>query len=113
MSEKKSHINIEVQLDTKNVPDKLFWTAASPEGPMRKESKAMLLSLFDKDSLETFKIDLWTKDLQVAEMDRLMYFTLKGLADTYFNATNNAELANQMRSFVQHFGEFTKILKSE
>ena len=33
----------------------------------------MLLSLFDKDDLDTLKIDLWTKDMQVMEMDRFWH----------------------------------------
>ena len=111
---KKSNITIEVSLNENNIPNKIEWTAESPEGPVRRESKAMLLSFFDKETLETFKIDLWTTEMQVAEMDRLMFHSLKSMSDAYYNATNNEELSNHMRSFVQHFGEFTGILpKSE
>lgn len=113
MSNKKSVISIEVNLDENNVPDKIEWTAASPDGPVRRESKAMLLSFFDKETLETFKIDLWTNDMQIAEMDRLMFHSLKALAEAYFSATRNEELSNHMRSFVQHFGEFTGIIPKD
>jgi len=113
MSENKSVIGIEIELDEQKVPSKIEWTAASPEGPVTRESKAMLVSFFDKESLETFKIDLWTNEMQIAEMDRMMFHTLKALADTYFNATKNEELSNQMRNFVQYFGEFTKIIPTE
>jgi gliding motility-associated protein GldC len=108
---KKSEIKIEVSLDDKNTPSQIHWEADSPNGRERRESKAMLLSLFDNDTLDTFKIDIWTKDLQVAEMDRLMYYTLQSLTNTYFTATKNEELANHMRSFVRHFGEYTKIIE--
>ncbi len=110
---KKSEIKIEVTLDENNQPEKMVWFADSSEGPQKRESKAMLLSLFDKTSLETFKIDLWTKDLQIAEMDRLMYNTLKALSETYYNATKNQALSNQMMSFVEYFGKSTTILGSE
>ena len=110
MTDKKSIISIEVSLDDHNVPSNINWTAASPEGPVTRESKAMLLSFFDKETLETFKIDLWTNEMQVAEMDRLMFHSLKALSEAYFKATNNEELSNHMRSFVQHFGEFTGII---
>ena len=113
MSEHKSNINIEVNLNAEKFPDKINWTAASADGPVTRESKAMLLSFFDKESMETFKIDLWTKEMQVAEMDRFMFHTLKALTETYYNATRNEELANHMRSFVQHFGEFTGILSKD
>ena len=110
---KTSEINISITLDEKKLPEKISWSAETPDGKQMRESKAMLLSLFDKESLETFKIDLWTKDMQIAEMDRLMYNTLKALTETYYNATSNQELANQMRSFVEHFGKVTNINPQE
>ncbi|MGA0232405.1 MAG: gliding motility protein GldC [Saprospiraceae bacterium] len=113
MEEKKSVISIEVSLDEQNIPNKINWTAASPEGPVTRESKAMLLSFFDKENLETYKIDLWTTEMQIAEMDRLMFHTLKALSEAYYKSTNNEELSNHMRSFVQHFGEFTGIIPKE
>lgn len=106
-----TNINIKVELDENKTPAHIEWSADSNDGDSARSSKAMLLSFFDRESLETFKIDLWTKDLQLAEMDRLMFNTLKALADTYFNATKNEDLSNQFRSFVQHFGAQTGILK--
>ena len=70
----------------------------------------MLLSLFDRKTLETQKIDLWTHDMQVMEMDRFFYQTLRGLADTYFRATQNKDLAIEMQKFVHYFGEKTEVL---
>ena len=75
-----------------------------------EECKAMLLSLFDKDTEETLKIDLWTKDMQVVEMDRFFYHTLRAMADTYFKATQNKDLAVDMQRFVQYFGEKTETI---
>lgn len=109
----KSEIKIQIELDAQRQPKQIHWTAESQEGEQTRESKAMLLSFFDKDTLETFKIDLWTTEMQVAEMDRLMFHTLKALSDTYYNATKNDVLANQMRSFVDHFGLATKIIKED
>jgi hypothetical protein len=48
--------------------------------------------------------------MQVAEMDKFMYQTLKGLAETYFKATNNSQLSNDFMRFVQYFGEKTETL---
>jgi len=39
-----------------------------------------------------------------------MYQTLRGLADTYRNATNNSKLANDMQKFVEYFGQETEII---
>ena len=73
----------------------------------------MLLSLFDADHQETLKIDLWTTEMQVNEMDRFVYQSLRGIAETYFRATNNKDLASDMQQFVRYFGEQTEILPKE
>jgi gliding motility-associated protein GldC len=108
---KTTEIRISVGLDAENVPVSIAWTADdAPEGKEMQASKVMLLSLYDPERMDTLKIDLWTKDLQVGEMDRMMYQTLRGLTDTYFRATQNRELAVEMQQFVQYFGEKTEIL---
>ena len=74
----------------------------------------MLLSLFDRDHLDTLKIDLWTKDMQVSEMDRFFYQTFRAMCDTYYRATQNGNMANDMQRFTQYFGEKTEVIpKSE
>lgn len=111
---KRSKINIEVGLDEKNMPRKIHWQSSdNPNGTSVQECKAMLLSLFDKDHMDTLKIDLWTKDMQIMEMDRFFYQTLRAMADTYFKATQNKELAGQMQQFAQYFAEQTEIIKKE
>ena len=110
MSVKKSDIQIEVVLDDNQNPSLIKWEAMDGATPIKQESKGMFLAFFDKESKETFKIDLWTTDMQVGEMDRFMFHTLKSLSETYYKATQNTELSNHMKSFVQHFGEFTKII---
>ncbi|MEL6969855.1 MAG: gliding motility protein GldC [Bacteroidota bacterium] len=105
-----SDINIKVGLNEEKMPVRIDWEASdNPAGG--QVAKAMLLSLFDEDSKDTLKIDLWTTEMQVIEMDRFFFQTLRGLADTYFKATQNAELATSMRQFVHYFGEKTGILK--
>ena len=114
MSSKTSDIHLSVKLDESNVPTKIHWSAGdSPTGPTQAEAKAFLLSIFDKDNKDTLKIDLWTKEMQVHEMDRFFFQTLRALADTYFKATQNKQLAVDMQRFVQYFGEQTEILKKE
>lgn len=110
MQEKE--IIVKVGLDDNNTPHSITWEADdAPDGKVN--CKAFMLSLFDKDHLETFKIDLWTKDFQITEMDRFVFQTLKGMTDSYFKATNNGELANEMQKFVHYFGEKTGIIDPE
>ena len=109
---KSSQIRITVNLDEKNMPTSIDWDADDrPDGDKPIACKAMLLSLFERDTLDTMKIDLWATDMQVHEMDRFFFQTLRGMADTYFKATQNRELAVDMQKFVQYFGEKTGILQ--
>ena len=110
---KQSNITINVSLDEDKHPVKIQWRADDDNGTKKHESKAMLVSFFDKDSLDTLKIDLWTKEMQVNEMDRFFFQTLRSMCDTYFRSTNNDKLAAQMQNFTQYFGEETGILKKE
>ena len=112
---KKTEIKINVGLNKDNVPIEMDWHASdNPNSEKPEACKAMLLSLFDKEQKDTLKIDLWTHDMQVNEMDRFFYQTLRGLGDTYFKATQNRELAIEFQKFVQYFGEKTEVLpKSE
>lgn len=106
---KKKYIEVEVGFGDDNIPMEMKWQATDFKG--KAACKAMLLSLFDSETRDTLKIDLWTKEMQVIEMDRFMYQTLRSLADTYMSATNNKELATAMRQFADYFGQQTEILK--
>lgn len=111
---KISEINIKFHLTEENYLESIEW--ASTDGPNANEysnAKAILFSLFDEKSRDTLKIDLWTADMQVMEMDRFFFQTLKALSDTYFKATKNGELASKMQSFARYFGEETHIIPRE
>jgi gliding motility-associated protein GldC len=111
---KKSKIEIEIGLNDDKHPESIFWR--SDDNPNTKdlsECKAIMLSLFDKEHMDTLKIDLWTSEMQVVEMDRFMFQTLRAMADTYFKATNNQQLANDMQLFVDYFGKQTGIITED
>lgn len=108
---KWSEIKINVGLDAENMPTDIQWASVDgPDGPELQSAKAFLLSIFDRETKDTLRIDLWTKQMQVIEMDRFMFQTLRALADTYYKATQNAELAADLQRFVQYFGEKTEII---
>ncbi len=111
---KQSDLVFTIGLDADNVPSQITWTATDmPNGGTQQSCKAMLISLFDEKTRDTLKIDLWTKDLETQEMDRMMYQTLRALGDTYHRATKNTELANAMQQFAQYFGEQAEIIKKQ
>ena len=111
---KTSAVTINVGLNEDNIPVKMEWKADDNGGIGKpQECKAMLLSIFDKETLDTMKIDLWTTEMQVNEMDRFFFQTLRALADTYNKATRNTQLASDMQKFVHYFGEQTEIIPKE
>ena len=108
---RQSEIKIKVRLNDNNHPENIEWQSNdSPNGLGFQSAKAMMLALFDKEYKDTFKIDLWTDDMQVVEMDRFIYQALKSMGDTYFKATSNRRLANDIQRFAQYFGEETETI---
>ena len=65
---KKSKIEIEVGLDKDNMPIEIMWRSSdAPASYPVQNAKAMLISFLDRESRDTLKIDLWAKDMEVAE----------------------------------------------
>lgn len=111
---KTQTLEIEIGLNKSKMPADIKWQSSdAPPNYPKQEAKAMLISFFDKATGDTLKIDLWTVEMQVNEMDAFMFYTLRALADTYLKATNNKEMAEQMQSFVSYFGEKTKLFNNK
>jgi len=113
-TESRAEIRIRVGLDDKKIPVSLEWMAEdNPQNQKFQPVRALMISLFDHQSYDTLRIDLWTKDMEVGQMDRFIYQSLKGMADSYARATGNKELANDMQKFTVYFGEKVGLLKQE
>src|SRR5699024_7252793 len=101
---KKSQIKIDVETDENHVPEKLAWTAE--DGDVEKRAaKAMLLSLWDPKHKESFRIDLWTKDMPLEEMKAFFYQTLLAMSDTFYRATDDKKMTATMRDFCDFYAE--------
>jgi gliding motility-associated protein GldC len=106
---KKSNINFTVSLDKENLPVQIQWNADDADVDGKQEAKAIILSLWDGLQQNALRIDLWTKEMNVEEMNLFMFQTLSTLGDTYERATNNAEIAAEIREFAHHFGHRTEV----
>ena len=102
---KISNINLAVELDEKNMPTKIEWEATDANFVGKKESKAMMLSVWDKNENLTLAIDLWTKDMLVNEMNIFFLQTFKKMADTYLRSTSNNEISKFIRDFSNKFAD--------
>ena len=104
VSSKVSTINIEVGLDDKNIPEQIHWEATDAEAG-KHQSASMLLALWNPKEKTSMRIDLWTKDMTIPEMNIFLFQTLLGLSDTLERATQNKTAASDLRQFAKSFFE--------
>ena len=110
MGQHTSEIKINVELDENKVPEKLNWSA--PDGGVNKEdSKAVLLSVWDHKAKEALRIDLWTKDMPLDEMQVFFHQTLVAMTDTFKRATGDEKMAATMKDFTDYFAEKLELKK--
>ena len=110
-SQAVSTINFTVQLDEQKIPEKIFWSGSDESMEKPKPTKSIIVSIWDANEDSAMRIDLWTKDMRIDEMDTFYFQTIMSMADSYIHATGNKELAEDMKAFGRYFGEKTKILK--
>ena len=107
---KKTDIVITVCLDKNRVPEKMSWSAKDG-GVSNQETKAFLFSSWDDVNQETMKIDLWTKDMPVDQMNVFFHQTLVSLSQSYMKATNNEKMTDSFNQFCDYFAEKLELKK--
>lgn len=112
MPDSKKKINIEVELDEKNIPTDIQWSATDLQGFDEASCRAMILALWDHTKKDTLRLDLWTKDMTVDEMKIFFHQTLVTMADTLENSINDSRISGDMRDFCEYFAERMEIRES-
>jgi gliding motility-associated protein GldC len=110
MANTTSEIKFVVELDENRIPEKLNWSAQDG-GVENEEAKAMMVSIWDAKSLETLRIDLWTKDMPVDEMKQFFHQTLVAMSDTFNRATDDEKMTATMKDFCDYFAEKMELTK--
>lgn len=108
---KKAKIMVEIELDEKNIPQKIFWDATDSQVKGLKEAKTIALSIWDKLDGSTLSIDLWTNDMLVQDMNVFTYQSMMKIADTYQKSTSNPQIAQEIRDFAQYLSEKLEVFK--
>ncbi|MFM7016948.1 MAG: gliding motility protein GldC [Bacteroidota bacterium] len=108
---KQSEIKIQVGLNNEKHPVKIQWSAEDSGLDGNKESKAMMLAFWDKIEKSTMRIDLWTTEMSVEEMQFFTYEILRSMADSYERSTSDKDLSKEIREFANKFGKSAKVLK--
>src|SRR6056297_556911 len=109
MSEKNKKIDIEVELDEKNIPENIRWRATDLQGYDEANCRAMILAMWDHQRKDTLRLDLWTKDMTVDEMKIFFHQTLVTMADTLEKSINDPRISGDMRDFCAYFAEKMEI----
>ena len=106
MSDKiESEVRFKIGLDENRVPEKISWMAQDAGMDKFDPAKAIMLAVYDERSSETLRMDLWTKEMKVDEMKQFFHQTLVSMADTLQRATNEDELANDIRSYCKELSK--------
>jgi gliding motility-associated protein GldC len=100
---RNTEVKITVQLDDNKIPEKIEWEAEDAGFTGKKEAKTLLLSLWDKQDNATLGIDLWTKEMNIDDMNIHIHQILIKLADMCRRSTNNKDAANMIEKFSADF----------
>ena len=107
----KSTITIDVELDQNKLPQQILWKASNSTADEAQKAKAMMIAFWDGKDKSALRVDLWTKEMMVDEMADFFYQTFMTMADTYTRATNQPELAQDIKTFAKNF--YTKFRDSQ
>ena len=70
-----------------------------------------MLSVWDGNTQETLRIDLWTKDMPVDQMKVFFHQTLVSMANTFNKATQDEKMTATMKDFCDYFAEKLELKK--
>jgi gliding motility-associated protein GldC len=99
-----SEIRLAVRMNNEGIQG-IEWEADEAPEPGKQQAKAMILSLWDPKTRNSLRIDLWTQDMSVDDMNDFFFQTLLSMADTYKSATNNKDLMADIKIFAREFAE--------
>ncbi len=103
-------IAFEIDLDKNNLPEKIIWKASDSDNK-ENITKAIAISLWDPNQNNTLKIDLWTKDMRIDEMDKFLVDTLGGLAQSMLTATGDSYISKSINDLCENLVNHMKTKK--
>ncbi len=100
--QRNTTITLDVVLDENQTPEQMKWSA--PDGGVdQQEMDAFFFSSWDKKQQESARIDLWTKEMPVDQMQVFVHQTLVGIRASYLKATDDTQMAEAMQQFCDFF----------
>jgi gliding motility-associated protein GldC len=102
---KTSEINFKVELDSNNVPEKIWWDATEKPETGLSETKSISISLWDHVQKNTMRIDLWSKEMPIEEMKRFYIDCLGGLAQSILSATGDEQMSGEINTLCERLAK--------
>jgi gliding motility-associated protein GldC len=99
-----SDIRVSVSMNDEGIQD-IRWEADDALETASQQAKAMILALWDGVERNAMRIDLWTVDMTVEDMNDFVFQTLISLAESYGNATGNKSMSAELKIFAREFAE--------
>jgi len=106
----RSKVILEVGLDENRIPEEIHWSATDA-GIEREPAEAFLLSVWNDQTKEALRLDLWTKNMKVYEMQFLIWQTIHSLAETYRKATGDDKMADTILDLADYMEEKLELRK--
>jgi gliding motility-associated protein GldC len=106
----RSKIILEVGLDENRIAEEIKWTATDA-GVENEPAEAFLLSVWNDQTKETLRLDLWTKEMKVYEMQFFIWQTISSLAETYRKATGDDRMADTILDLADYMEEKLELKK--
>jgi gliding motility-associated protein GldC len=108
---KSSEINFKVELDSSNVPEKIYWDSTEKPEPGMTETKSISISLWDHVQKNTLRIDLWSKEMPVEEMRRFYIDCLGGLSQSILSSTGDEFMAGEINLLCEKLAKHVASIK--
>ena len=102
---KNNEISFQITLDDNNLPEEITWKATQKPADAPAATKAVSVSLWDDISMNSMRVDLWTKDMTVEEMKRFFINNLGGMAQMVLNATGDEFMAGETNALCERLIE--------
>ena len=105
MMSRSAEIKLTIDLDGDKLPTRISWQASEAENPGPTSCQSAMISLWDSETKTTASIDLWTQEMTIDDMNLHVYQVIHKLADTYWRATKDKEIADVIHECGDGFGK--------
>lgn len=110
MIQKKTYLQIQIFLDEKNIPEKIFWSSKD-QNIYHHNCNSFMLFIWSNHKKETSRIELWTKNMPISNMNQFFYDIFIALSKAYKRATSNDALSKEILEFGYNFAKKVNLKK--